>query len=580
MSLPISEEKLHRIQARLHRLYGECPRLTDRFLQLFGRYGVGVEKRASKVGWSEKDAILITYADSIIPSTGYPLRALLEFVRRNLKEEITFLHLLPFFPSSSDDGFSVIDYRAVDPAVGTWADIEALGGHFRLAFDLVLNHCSTRSDWFRDFQTGIAPGRHYFIEKDETGDWSQVVRPRTSPLFSDVETRHGSKEVWTTFSPDQVDLDWRNPDVLFEFLDILFLYLSKGAGILRLDAVAFLWKESGSPCLHHPLTHEIVKLFRDVVDLVAPGTLILTETNVPHEENISYFGSSDEAHMVYNFSLPPLLLHGILRGTASHLSRWASELPDPGPDATFLNFTASHDGIGVRPLHGLLDEQELDFLVETIREKGGEVSARSGPGGKVLPYELNITWYSALMEEGDEDGSIARHLLSQSVMMCLRGIPAFYLHSLVASENDHDLYQSTGAKRSLNRGKLTPEKLKKIVDGKSVAGRVFGALAKMLRVRKKEPAFHPSAGQRIHFWGDPFFACERISEDGKTTVLCLHNLSREPAKVGRKELCTILSEGVDRASVFDLLSRKTLRLKRDGLALNPWQTLWLVAVRP
>jgi len=119
--------------------------------------------------------------------------------------------------------------------------------------------------------------------------------------------------------------------------------------IARLDAVAFLWKELGTNCLHLPETHELVKLFRDVCEIVAPRAIILTETNVPHAENVSYFGQGDEAHMVYQFSLPPLLLHAFITGNGQYLTHWASGLEPPPAGCTFFNFTASHDGVGVRP---------------------------------------------------------------------------------------------------------------------------------------------------------------------------------------------------------------------------------------
>lgn len=128
-------------------------------------------------------------------------------------------------------------------------------------FDLVLNHCSARSSWFKDFIAGIEPARHYFLNMDPKQDYSEVVRPRTSPLLTKTRTIDGEANVWTTFSADQVDLNWCNPEVLFEFIDILMFYISKGMRIVRMDAVAFVWKELGTNCIHLPETHEIVKLF-------------------------------------------------------------------------------------------------------------------------------------------------------------------------------------------------------------------------------------------------------------------------------------------------------------------------------
>ncbi|SVD07509.1 uncharacterized protein METZ01_LOCUS360363, partial [marine metagenome] len=312
-------------------------------------------------------------------------------------------------------------------------DVVRFSGEFELMFDLVLNHCSAKSPWFKEYVSGIEPGRNYVMEVDEKADLSAVVRPRSTPLLTTFQTRGGERNVWTTFGADQVDLDWTSPDLLFEFLDVIMFYVSMGCRILRLDAVAFLWKKIGTSCLHLPETHEVVKLIRNLLEVVAPDVLILTETNVPHEENVSYFGKGDEAHAVYQFTLPPLLLHGLLRGTAKHLSSWAAQLSSPPRGCHFLNFTASHDGIGVRPLEGILPKQEIWDLAEEVEKKGGFVSMRKLEDGSESPYELNSTFYSALSDPKDEALGEARFLCSQSVALAMRGIPAVYFHSLCAT---------------------------------------------------------------------------------------------------------------------------------------------------
>lgn len=381
----VSREQLRSVRHRLNHLYGgEAERLLERFFMMIGRYGVGgIETATPGEIWSEKDSVLITYADSIqSPQQGTPLRALESFAQEHLKGAIRTIHLLPFYPWSSDDGFSVIDYRAVEAGAGNWQDVEHLGKEFDLMFDLVLNHCSARSSWFKDFIAGIEPARHYFLNMDPKQDYSEVVRPRTSPLLTKTRTIDGEANVWTTFSADQVDLNWCNPEVLFEFIDILMFYISKGMRIVRMDAVAFVWKELGTNCIHLPETHEIVKLFRDIVDIIAPRTILLTETNVPHEENVSYFGYGDEAQMVYQFSLPPLLLHGLATANASFLTKWAQELAPPPEGCTFFNFTASHDGVGVRPIEGILPANEKKKLIKHVEKAGAKLigaPCRMGP---------------------------------------------------------------------------------------------------------------------------------------------------------------------------------------------------------
>ena len=364
---------LEKMRIRFNRLYGpqEEGHLMERLVGLIGRYGIGLERHCCSELWSEQSAVLITYGDSIRNDGEAPLSVLKRFADRYLAGAINTIHILPFFPYSSDDGFSVIDYRAVDSALGDWKDVQQIRSEFNLMFDLVLNHCSRKGRWFADYVADIAPYRNFFIEADPEVDHSNVTRPRALPLLTPVHTRHGDTHLWTTFSDDQMDLNFANPDVLFEFFDILLHYVAHGAGIIRLDAIAYLWKQIGTRCIHLEQTHEVVKLFRDLLDMVAPDVILLTETNVPHEENISYFGAGDEAHMVYQFSLPPLLLYGLINGNASYLTNWAASLDELPDHCTYFNFTASHDGIGVRPLQGIIPDDELQKLAGHVRSLGG-----------------------------------------------------------------------------------------------------------------------------------------------------------------------------------------------------------------
>lgn len=563
------------LQKRLHRLYGDrAPQLVSRFEAMLGRYGVGLEVPAKEAFWDHRTSFLITYADSLRQGEEAPLLTLHRFLRERLRGVFTTVHLLPFFPWSSDDGFSVIDFREVDPGYGKWEHVEALGQDFELMFDLVLNHCSRKSTWFRDFVTGIAPGRWYFLPMDPQVDLSAVVRPRPWPLLRKTATRDGVAHVWTTFSEDQIDLNWQNPDVLFEFLDILFLYLSKGCRFFRLDAVAFLWKQVGTNCLHLPETHEVVKLFRDVLNLVAPDAVLLTETNVPHEENVSYFGEDDEAHMVYNFSLPPLLLYALLKEDGQILQAWARSLPDLSPEQAFFNFTASHDGIGVRPLQGLLPDAEIDWLAEVVRARGGRVSLKANGDGTESPYELNITYRDALREEGDQETSLARFLTSQAIVLAFKGVPALYIHSLLGTENDYAGLETTGQNRSINRRKWAlPELLSHLDDKADPQARIFRRLSQWIQTRSQHPAFHPGGKMEVLDLGPGIFAFLRTSRTEAERVLCLFNLTGQPQEVRWADCFPHVKE---QPGVRELLGRRQIRPKKGRLVLKPFFSYWLM----
>jgi len=575
----ISSTRLKLIRRRLGKLYGveRADRLLDRMYQMIGRYGVGVGLSPSgqSNGLSQQDVVLITYADMVQSKDRAPLDVLREFCSQHLKGAVSTVHLLPFYPWTSDDGFSVVDYRQVHPDYGKWTDIENFSKEFQLMFDLVLNHCSSKSPWFKEFVSGVEPGMNYIMEGDPEADLSAVVRPRSTPLLTPYQTRGGEKNVWTTFSADQVDLDWTCPDLLFEFLDIILFYLSMGCRILRLDAVAFLWKKLGTNCLHLPETHEVIKLIRSFVEVVAPETILLTETNVPHEENVSYFGKGDEAHAVYQFSLPPLLLHGLLRGTSKHLRNWAANLAPPPKGCYFLNFTASHDGVGVRPLEGILPKEEVLSLAKEIEGKGGKVSMRSMPDGSESPYELNVTYYSALSDPKESELGEARFICSQALALSLQGIPAVYFHSLCATPNDQEGFGETGRARTLNRKKWQLNELESMLGKKNTTGsKVFDWYVTTLRKRGAAPAFHPDASQEILDLGDSVFGLVRSSVDGNQSIVCLYNFL--PKTCPLKPM-NILKKWFPSGGAKDLISGGEIHWGSKALELRPYQALWLVS---
>lgn len=557
--------KEERIKKRLEIVYGESlpPDFAQKFLSKIQKYKV-----AGKVSelWNEKDVFLITYGDSILKEGERPLQTLNTFVKQHLKNTISIVHILPFFPYSSDDGFSVIDFNEVDPALGNWDDIEAITGEFNMMADLVVNHVSAKSQWMQQFLAGQKPGKDYVLTVDNDFDTSQVVRPRSTPLLTPFETSNGVKNVWTTFSADQIDLNYNNPDLLLEMITILLSYVHKGINVIRLDAIAFLWKRSGTGCLHEKETHEIVKLMRDVFDYCVPGTILLTETNVPHKENISYFGKGDEAHMVYQFSLPPLLLHALHTENSGYLTQWAARLTDPGKNMTYFNFTASHDGIGVRPLEGLLPDEEKNALFSKMQEFGGRINTRKTIEGEDVPYELNLTYYDALKgtKNGEDKYQIQRFITSQTIMMSLQGIPAIYIHSLLGTHNYQEGVAQTGQNRTINRRKWNLDEISSLLKADSDHSIIFNELRKRLSIRRMQLAFHPSADQEIIDAGSAYFIVLR--KNMGEVILSISNMTSQKQKL-------ILNEFRFMKLRFDLLSTEDVNPK--NIELQPYQTLWL-----
>jgi sucrose phosphorylase len=562
----------------IEQIYPEIDRdiLATQIIDAFWPEGTARRRRARTPGnrlWSERDALVITYGNSIVDGVHKPLDLLRDFLVTELKGTINGVHVLPFFPYTSDDGFSVTDYRAVNPTLGDWADISRIGSEFLLMSDLVLNHMSSQSAWFNAYRQGHAPYDRFFKEASPEDDLSMVVRPRTHPLLREVETSRGPRHVWCTFSHDQVDLDFGNPEVLLEFLRIMRLHIERGVRILRLDAVAFLWKAPGTASIHLPQTHAIVRLMRLLCDFSVEPVILLTETNVPNAENLSYFGNRNEAHAVYNFSLPPLLLHAMLSGTARFLNRWQVGMPPAQLGCAYLNFSASHDGIGMRPAEGILPEQDKGQIYDAVRAFGGRISMRSLPGGGEAPYELNITWYDAMKGTfaGQDGLQLPRFLCSQTIVMALEGIPAFYIHALLATPNDTATVEKTGRNRSINRHRWDYPQLRALLcDPDSVQARALSALKHRIALRGRQPAFHPNATQFTLQLDDRVFGLWRQSLDRDQSLFALHNVSAEALDVPVGALNLI-----DGETWHDILSGERIEPAGGPIPLGPYQCRWI-----
>ncbi|WGO99337.1 alpha-amylase family glycosyl hydrolase [Saccharophagus degradans] len=523
--------------------------------------------------WDEQDVLVITYGDSIKKEGEPPLDTLNNFFNKYLADTVNGVHILPFFPYSSDDGFSVIDYTQVNDGLGDWGDIEEIASNFDLMADLVVNHCSSRSRWFDNFKQCKEPGKNYFFECDPSADTSDVVRPRTSPLLREVETLEGKKYVWCTFSHDQVDLNFANPDVLCEMIQIIKLYLDRGVKIFRMDAVAFVWKELGTPCIHHPKTHELVRLMRTLIEHHSPRAIIITETNVPNHENLSYFGNANEAHAVYNFSLPPLLLNALITGSSAHLKAWQMSMP-PAQEGTFyFNFIASHDGIGLRPAEGLLQDQEIDTLINTMQSFGARISWRAAQGGLNKAYEINVTLFDALQgtTKGPDKWQIQRFLCAHGIMLALEGIPAIYIHSLVATNNYQEGVELTASNRTINRYKWDADELEtQLATGHTHHAKVFEQLKRLISIRRGQQAFHPNATQFTLHLGDQLFGFWRQSIRRDQSIFCIYNVTDETVTIPLSSINLIsLNKWVD------LVSGQEYTDLHLDLVLEPYQFVWL-----
>ncbi len=569
------EELKTRIIDHLSKIYPHLDHadLCEKIVNLMDYEKVFHEAKQHCNLWSENDIVTITYGDSIKKENELPLDTLHHFIHNHLKGIASTIHILPFYPYSSDDGFSVINYSEVNQSLGNWQNINKIADDFSLMADLVINHCSSRSLWFDNYKQNKHPGADYFIEIEPETDLSHVVRPRTSPLLRETETLNGKKHVWCTFSHDQIDFNFENPKVLLEFVKIIKHYLDNGVSLFRLDAVAFLWKKVDTSCINLIETHEIIRLLRLLIEHNNPNAIVITETNIPNKENLSYFGNANEAHLIYNFTLPPLILYTMLSGKSDLLKQWMMSMPPAQNGTSYFNFIATHDGIGLRPVEGILTDETVDEIAELMQKFGGDVSWRAMPDGGHRPYELNISLIDAMKGtfEGEDNHQLNRFICAHAIMMALEGIPAFYIHSLFATHNDHQKMEMTSNKRAINRHNWDYDELTALLDSKdTIHQNVFEKLKEIIHIRKNQKAFHPNATQFTLHFEQSLFAFWRQSQDRTQSIFCIYNVTNSTQTAALKDLNLIEIEDWS-----DLISGHKYNDPRESIILEPYDFVWI-----
>ena len=607
--LEITSEARQKIFDRLCFLYGEdqakqyLPEL-ERMMKVYYAHKppARIEAEHNFIAanrFTEKDVILITYGDLLRSETSSPLASLVHILEKvpGFKKAINTLHILPFFPYSSDRGFSVTDFRNVDPKLGSWHDLAKIGDSYQLMFDAVCNHTSSKSKAFQKLLSGNPEYKDIatvYRSPDELSpeDRKLVVRPRTNDLLTKFQSIDGPIWVWSTFSADQIDLNYRNPKVLLWVIETLLLYVRRGADLIRLDAVTYLWQIPGTSCANLKQTHETIKLFRDIFDIIAPGVALITETNIPHEQNIAYFGNGyDEAQMIYNFALPPLVLHTFYREDTTALSQWAKKLEFPSKACTYLNILDTHDGIGLMGVKNILPAEDIDYLTIRAREHGVFISYRTGAEGKEEPYEINTTWFSALNFDGDNEAlavQIKRFVASRSIALALKGVPGIYLHGLIGTTNDVNTVLKTKYKRDINRQIISETSLyEELKLPNSKLSQLTKALGKLLEIRVRQRAFHPQGEQQVLTLCERCFIVLRVSPQGDEHILTITNISNQvcqleiPLAELKLDNCQSSISNTPKDNYwYDLIDNRGWRVQQQkiSLTLQPYDVVWLLPV--
>ena len=527
------------------------------------------KNRLNKINISEKTSLVISYGDNIYSSQSSSMKIFQKFFQKNLEKLFDTIHFLPFYPSSSDSGFAVKDHYQIDRKIGNWSDLKKISKSKKIMADVVINHASARGLWFKNFLKRKKPGKDYFLTVNSKFNTSKVVRPRDHKLLKKIKIFEKNDYLWRTFSPDQIDLNFKNPSVLLRFIKIIIHLINNGVTIFRLDAIAYLWKQNGTECINLSQTHEIIKLLRVVTSLLNVQTLIITETNLPEKENLSYFGKNNEANWVYNFSLPPLLIHAFLFENSSYLNQWSRKLPSTKHGNCYLNFIASHDGIGIRPTEGILNEKTLSSFLKRLKKNGSKFSYRKVQNKSKKVYEANITVFDALRKSDfDPKGLffLERYISAHAIMISFEGIPAIYFNSLFGKSNDEAKYIITGNNRDVNRYKWNFNNITtKLRDKKSKQSIFYRNIGALLEIKRKQKAFHPNASRININLGPKIFCFKRISKDKKQSIICMTNLSSKIQTPNFKKI----------GNYRDLLNSNLKFREGTALILKPFQTVWL-----
>jgi len=593
LSKAVPDNKLVEIKQILLDIYGADDvnimiREIGFIVQAF-KFGLSQE-RADKLALAKKnhrkDYVLISYPDSIIDSTGEkkPLQALKKFLSRT---RMGMVHILPFYPWDADRGFSVENYGKVDPASGSWQDIDQINKDVDIMFDFVKNHASINNRLIQDalihrhlpeddplYKRSYDDHKDYVIaytheqsmDLERKGAFSNVVRPRNHELLteyhiikvvycdgkikkamvkaflgqylkwkyrvvkkknnkmdiiiegssegkrSDIavkimpeeEILLGGGKVWTTFSREevegieetrQVDLNYRNPNVFAEAVIIALAYLERGAAVLRLDAIGYLWKEIGSTCIHEKKTHRIIQAMQAILKEAAPGVITVAEVNEPQEEAFKYIGDNDRpgTDMAYQFVHFPLAVYSILTGDAGYYRRWIDTIIEYGAKQFVLVY-GSHDGMGLKPIMNILPKNELARMeIMLISKYGAKPNKARLSNNEEITYEICATPWNLINNPNVKEDialQIKRYITVAMLGMAHRALRAFYINSYIGAPNFAGFLDEN---RTINRERFEEDMLfSELDDPESHKGIIMQILNTIIGKCTHQAAFDPA----------------------------------------------------------------------------------------
>jgi amylosucrase len=525
---------------------------------------------------------------------------------------INMLHVMPILdcpPEHADGGYAVRDFRKVDPRYGTTEDVEALAATLQkrdmlLVLDVVVNHTSDEHEWAQKARAGEKRYQDYYYVFDdrEMPDAYEETMPEIFPATAPgnfVRDETMGKWVMSVFNAYQWDLNYHNPAVLIEMIDIILFWANKGADILRLDAVAFLWKKIGGTCQNEREAHLLLQLMKDCCQVTAPGVLFIAEAIVAPSEIAKYFGedaiNAKECEIAYNATLMSLLWDAVATKNAKLLNLGIKHLPLKLERATWLNYVRCHDDIGLgfadndAVLSGYDPAQHRRFLVDYFTGKFADSPARGLPFGdnprtgdaRISGSLASLAGLEAALESGNEqaiDAAIGTILLLHSVILAFGGIPLFYYGDAIGTLNSLEYLADPHRRddnRWMNRSYFDWDKAERRHRPGTVEHRIFGALKKMIALRKETPAFADFDNRQLFAVDNPnLLVFSRTSPQGsrnRVLVVCNFNVAAQTMP-----LAALLPAGFfQQGSMRDICSGMRVTAENDAIVLPPLSCSWL-----
>jgi sucrose phosphorylase len=471
-------------------------------------------QKIQKKSGTIKDPILLTYPDSV--ENLYHLNFLLS--GKNILNYFNSVHILPMFESNADGGFAASSYVKINANFGSWSDLQEISKKYSLIIDAIFNHTSDEHIWFKKFLETDPHYKKFYIEYNTKFDYSQIIRPRTSSLFTKIK----NKKVLTTFSSKQIDLNIQDVNVFYELIDVLSFYINNNISGLRLDAIPYIIKKTHTSCANLDDTYKFTKLLIQSINYMNTKISVICEANFSDKENFNYLKKSN-ADYIYQFSFSHLLFYCLYYNDFSYFVSWFKKTKSVHKQSLF--YISNHDGYALSGIRRILNEKEFQDYISLLKNNKFKINYRQNQQTNIKePYEVNTTFYSYL-KQLDVEFVYERYILLLHILCQMEGKILLYYLDLVGEENDIEAYKKTKENRSLHRKKYSLEEYNKRLQ----KSKIYEKIQEFLKERKKTKSMET----KISF-KNPLLIIKKLNS--KKYIISYYNISNKIQKIEKEQI--------------------------------------------